>query len=184
MCPARRRGSFQGRQSVRRLTGWEEGIGSVGEQTSLSSSTTILVSSGLSILEDGFTLVRTRGSLLLQLGTADAQGSGYAGAFGIGVATTPAFVAGAGAVPGPITEQDWDGWLYWAPVQLTAAGVITAVANTAMDAQTGVQRIDFDSKAMRKLTEDDTIYGALEVTEVATATLRWRCDSRMLFKLP
>jgi len=141
----------------------------------------------VSILADGVTLIRTRGRLQLYLEAATSGRDGFSGAFGIGVATTAAVVAGAASVPTPITEQDWEGWLFWTAIQLHAGDPITGDAVVDADlvnVQTAVQIVDIDSKAMRKLGEDMTIYGALEVTEVGTATLDWSVDSRMLFKLP
>jgi len=185
---ARPRGSFRGRQSSpRRKVGWEQGPGKTTAQAAISTSSSVIVDAALSVLLDGLTLVRTRGQLLLRLTSATSEGNGFQGAFGIGVATTAAVVAGAASVPTPITEQAWDGWLYWTPIILRSVGVMDGTAANDADsinAVSAVQRIDVDSKAMRKLKADDSIYAILEVTEGGTANLAWEFDSRMLFKLP
>ena len=41
-----------------------------------------------------------------------------------------------------------------------------------------------DSKAMRKLNVQDSIYAIIEVEEIATATASVFMDTRMLFALP
>ena len=171
-------------QSQRRRVGWEEGIGQVADQTNFTGSASDLVSSALTVLLDGLTLVRTRGVLQFSLLTASAPSEGFAGAFGIGVATTAAVTAGASSVPTPITEQSWDGWLYWVAIKAVSMSVVDQTDDSPLNVGLASQTIHVDSKAMRKLREDDSIYGAMELTEIGTATLRWAFDSRMLIKLP
>ena len=183
-----RRGSFQGRPriSVRRATAWEAGIGGTAVQTQAGSSVAILANAGVAALEDGLTIVRTRGRLHLRLGTAGAALNGFTGAFGIGVATSAAFTAGAASLPTPITEQGWDGWMYWRALQIVAVDVIDGGAANDKDGITGnvaYQSIEIDSKAMRKFTKNDTMFGMLEVIESGTAVLDWWVDSRILLKL-
>ncbi len=183
---ARQRGFNRALPGRRRATSWEEGVGGVAVQTAISASTSVIATSALSILIDGITVVRHRGSALFFLNSADASLSGFRGAFGIGIATTPAVVAGAASVPMPITEQDWEGWMYWQRIECTAAQAIAGAAaddGDAISQVTAVQRFEFDSKAMRKVDEDMSIYAALEVTETGTAVLNWALDSRILVKL-
>ena len=47
---------------------------------------------------------------------------------------------------------------------------------------TGANKIEVDSKAMRKFNADESIYGAIEVIEVGTATMQFAFCSRMLVK--
>jgi len=65
---------------------------------------------------------------------------------------------------------------------LVAAAV--ALQTDFINVETAVQRLTIDSKAMRKFTEGESFYVALEVTLTGTAVLNWQVDSRMLFKLP
>jgi len=184
---ARSRGLSRGHPSTRRKVGWEQGVGQVAVQTQVNSSVALIATAALAVLDDGITLVRTRGSAMFQLESATSGLDGFAGAIGIGVATSAAVTAGAASVPTPITEQAWDGWLYWNRLDLRAASVMGSAAASDIDilnSVTAVQRFDIDSKAMRKLRVDDSIYCAIEVTEVGTAVMSWRIDSRMLFKLP
>ena len=186
---ARQRGYHQGlTRTVRRKTSWEEGIGGIAAQTAVNGSGVKLAASAVALLVDGVTLVRTRGRLQIYLSSATAAFDGFAGAVGIGVATTAAVTAGAASVPSPITEQDWDGWLWWRAYQVFASGPIVAAAaalqTDAVNQQVAVVNIDIDSKAMRKVGIEDTIYFALESSLTGTAVAQWRVDSRMLFKLP
>ena len=185
---ALRRGLSQGRliRGPRRKNSWAAGIGGDAAQTQITGAGSTIVTSAVTG-GDGVTLVRTRGQLLLFCRTADAALAGFTGAFGIAVATTAAIVAGAAAVPTPISEQGWDGWLYWHAIQLISAGVVdgTAVLDELQpNVMSFAQRIEIDSKAMRKIKEDESIYAVLEVQEDGASIMNWYVDTRMLFKLP
>jgi len=184
----RRSGFPRGRTiPPRRANSWDFGPGQAGAQSQITGSVTTLASASLSVLVDGLTLARLRGMFHSYLSAAAAPQDGFVGAFGIAVATTAAIAVGATAVPSPITEQDWDGWLYWTPVFLVSPGVIDGTVSddrSSISGQTGSQIQVVDSKAMRKLNEAESIYGALEVSEVGTATMNWHFDSRILLKLP
>ena len=173
-----RRGSFPAR-GPRRLNSWDDGTGGVPAQT-ITGSTVAFVGNAVSVLTDGTTLVRTRGQLDVILAAASAAGDGYQGAFGIGVTTQAAVAVGITAVPTPITEQTWDGWLYWTPISVHVGEATAGDKNWA----SGAQRTTVDSKAMRKLKEDQSIFAVWEVTEIGTATATIFWDSRALFKLP
>jgi len=47
----------------------------------------------------------------------------------------------------------------------------------------GYYREEVDSKAMRKIAPNETIFGSLQVVEVGTAVMEAFFDSRMLVKL-
>ena len=81
--------------------------------TTRSSSGSAFLGSGVTPVVSGLTLVRTRGQLFATLAVSSAAGDGYTGVWGIGKVTAAAFAAGLTAIPTPITEADWDGWLYW-----------------------------------------------------------------------
>ena len=151
------------------------------------SSSATKLTTGAAVLVDGVTLVRIRGQLTIALETAAAKADGYHGAFGIGVVTVPAFTAGAASVPTPITELDWDGWLYHQFINVKAADAIAAGAAANEPGQVhnvlAVQRFDVDSKAMRKLRINDIIFAVMELTEVGTATAQWFFNCRALLKL-
>ena len=173
---ARARRDF--RQGPRRGRGWASGPGGTAI-TTVSSTSEVFLGAALEVVADGQTLARTRGRLLAQLDVAAAIGEGFTGAFGIGVATFAAVTAGINSVPTPITEQDWDGWLFWSAIQ-----VIAGDASDVGLSRGATQIIDVDSKAMRKLKDDMAIYACVDMVEIGTSQVRIFFDSRMLFLLP
>ena len=160
---------------------WEPGVGVnafTGGTSVSSASASIIVGVGAEVLEDGLTLIRMRGTLQVFLQAAASQALGFDGAVGIGIVTKPAFTIGVTAVPTPVTEQDWDGWLWWksfavrGPIDLGGSGLPS-------------HHWDIDSKAMRKMRLGDTIYMAVEHSKLAgTATIEYNADTRILLKLP
>ena len=169
---AHTRGFSQGRTRSRRQTGWEEGPGTLTVHTP-SSSSALILGNGQEALVDGQTIIRLRGYVELVLETAAAAGDGFTGAFGIGIASAPAFAVGITAVPTPITELEWEGWM-WHQIFSVHSGVSSR------------DRVAFeiDSKAMRKIGTDEVIYAAWEGTESGTVTSSIALGTRMLVKLP
>ncbi len=98
------------------------------------------------------TVVRTRGQLygrVLESVVADTESWG---ALGMAVVTEVAAAAGAASIPGPLTDSFWDGWFLY---------VFISVALRFDDA-TGIStptqvRVDFDSKAMRKIEDNESL---------------------------
>ena len=105
--------------------------------------------------------------------SAGSTGDGFFGAIGIGKVTSSAFSIGVTAVPMPIDEVFWDGWLYHQ---------FFSIHSSLSNARTGIS-IDIDSKAMRKLQGEETIYAAIQVIEIGVATMNVHLDTRMLFIL-
>ena len=177
-------------RSQRRKTSWSVGPQSGTEgipATTISSSISAVGGVGVAVLEDGLTLVRTRGEAVLQLVTAAAAGDGFAGALGIANVTSNAIGVGITAVPTPITDDNWDGWLYHRFFALISSGAITANAATDTDQvlpTSGSLRFEIDSKAMRKVNSDTSLIFVIQVSLVGTASMFWSANSRMLFKLP
>jgi len=180
---APRRGFRPVRIGSRRQTSWGLGPGGTAP-TVVNSNVAIFLGSFVSPTVDGDTVVRIRGHLSAYLLLATATNDGFAGAFGIGIASAAAITAGAASVPTPITEQDADNWLFH-----QYFSVKSPVAFASGAAQNGPDiassfRMDVDSKAMRKVSSDAGIYAMVEVVEVGTASMEVAFDSRMLLKLP
>jgi len=163
----------------RRKTSWNQGPQNTG--TNITGTGPVLGTSRVDILASAITLVRFRGYVRFYLSTANAALSGFQGAIGIAKATTAAVIGGVGVVPTPRAEENWDGWIYHRYIDVRA---ITATIADGVNAAAVNLGFEIDSKAMRKMTVDESIYVALEVTEEGTATMRWEFDSRMLVKLP
>jgi len=169
---ARRSRGFQ-RTGARRRSGWENGP-VIDLQVTSSGQ---VISTGIVALSDGITLVRSRGLITLQLLVATAAAAGFSGAFGLAIVTTDAF--DASAVPDPVTEAGWDGWVWHSYFHLKAP--LAGVVNNAGLLE---REIVIDSKAMRKWRENETLFLASEHTITGTATMSVEADIRFLAKLP
>ena len=177
--PRSRRGFSQGR--TRRLTAWGLGPGGSGA-ASIASSTSTILGSGVVPLVEGLTAVRLRGSLQAYLKTSDAANGGFHCALGIALATDEAFAVGITALPEPVTDPGFDGWLFHRFFDLHSFGATIAESMNAA----GLASIQFevDSKAMRKIPVGMTMYAVLQSVELSTATMSVFFDSRVLAKLP
>jgi len=177
---ARSRGLPRGRvQSQRRRTDWSEGTGGTAGLGLTGAATTSFVGSALVPTVLGATIVRIRGQFDFMLTLATAAGDGFQGAVGIGIASTAAVTAGIASVPTPITEQGAESWLWW-----HVFSVHNPVVSSSGITRSGFQRIEVDSKAMRKFEDAAvTLYAAIEIVETGTATMTVRHDSRVLAML-
>ena len=171
--------------SSRRKSTWSQGPGGTTLTVITGSSSTILGAGSIAL--EPITLVRTRGELLMYLESAVTARDGFLGAFGIGIASHQAFLAGAAALPAPITEMDWDGWLYHRIINVQAAGPIVVATASQIQLQvhdtTAALRVEVDSKAMRKLGPEMVQFAMLEVVEVGAANMVVEFNSRVLDKL-
>ena len=181
---ARRRG-FPLARAPRRKSSWQIGPGSSAVTTFTATSSAFLGSAVVALV-DGLTIVRTRGELLLKLRTAASGLDAMIGAFGIAVATEAAVTAGAGSLPTPVVESNWNGWLYHRFFTLNPGGVIDGSAATDHDivnSTSAALRIEVDSKAMRKFRTEDSLFAMIEVAESGAVTMDAWFDSRFLIKL-
>ena len=162
----------------RRTSGWFGGpsSGTDGSSQSIGSNSVVIMTTGAATATDGLTLVRTRGELSLQISTASAIGDGFFGAFGLCIVSVQAFAVGATAVPGPVGEENWDGWFYH-----SYFNVYANAANVTGDHAQVVTTVD--SKAMRKLQDNEVIIGVIEALEVGGSTLLVHFNCRILVKL-
>ncbi len=177
---ARSRGFPQVR-SPRRRKAWDAGIGQVAAQTQITGSGVVIVNATALAAQDGLTILRVRGNLTVRVVPGASLGDGYTWAFGIGIATSAALTAGVASIPTPITEQAWDGWMFWATGSLKA---MSGTVATALAAGNLFERVLIDTKAMRKIAVDEGLFGAIETTEIGTSTLDWHVDTRILSALP
>ncbi len=172
---ARSRGAYRGRpQSSGVARDWATGPGGTGV-TTLTASGVAILGSGVSPGAAELTVMRTRGVVdMFLLGSGAADGDGFFGAIGLGKCTNAAFDVGVGSVPTPLAEVDWDGW-YWHQFFSVHNPDITFGGSPAVH-----YRAVIDSKAMRKFDFRETLYAAIEVVEIGTATLNVFLDTRML----
>ncbi len=172
----------------RRLMSWTFGpsSGTGGSEQTVTATGSTLLTGAVTSVEDGLTIVRLRGELTLHLFTASTAGSGFFGAFGIGLASLQAVTIGVTAVPTPIDEEDADVWLYHRFFTIAAGDVMAAASASSQGLQSGnlSLRLEVDSKAMRKFPENMAMFAAIQVTESGTAAMGVQFNSRTLVKLP
>ena len=163
----------------RRLTTWEQGPGGTSFTTLTDTSPTI-VGAGAVLVGERATLVRLRGDAYVQLLLAAASGDHMSGALGIGIVNDQAFATGISAMPAPITEQDWDGWIWW-----KAFAVMVVTDTEAVDSALNSWHFPIDTKAMRKMQAGDTLFISAQASvEGGTVSTKIFVDTRALLKLP
>ena len=169
---ARRFQSALRTRAPRRPTSWLTGPEQVDLSRTIVGNT--IWATGLQILEDGVTLVRTRGQAYIRIAVSAAATDFMSGAMGIAIASENAFGAGVSSLMDPFNDSEWDGWLWH-----TFFHVGGSTGGT--DA---VQRFEIDGKAMRKIAALDVIYGVTRIQlEGGTVTAHTGADTRMLFKV-
>ena len=175
-----RRGFPARSRSLVRKTVW--GFGPDAAQIALSATGSTLFTTGI-VLNNlaQVTIVRIRGLCAIQLLTVDAVGAGFFGAIGIGIVSTPAFTAGIASVPTPITEANWEGWMFH---QFFDVRSLTTTLGDGANAVKAVENMVIDTKAMRKFGQDETLMAVVEVFESTNASMELTSDMRVLVKLP
>ena len=171
------RGSRFPRRSAR-STSWELGPSEVNGGFTLSGAALWAGTVTTSLPKS--TLIRLRGLVRVTLLTAGSAGDGFFGAYGIGLFTKEAVAIGVTAVPTPLSDENWDGWIwhsYW-DVRSTTATIADGV-----NAGGVVKDVDIDSKAMRIWTDEYTLLGVSEAVESGVATCEIQGSSRALIKL-
>lgn len=162
--------------SVRRKTTWD--IANFGSPANLTADGSILFPLAFTALQEGLTIVRLRGELIIS--TSGTSGDSADLAVGIGIATSEAHAVGVTALPSPITDGDWNGWFYhrW------CSSISTATVNVS--SQSLNFRFDVDNKAMRKLLVGTVMFAVMEMdNEAGTGiTASVILNTRVLFKLP
>ena len=175
---ARRSGFQRGHRGTRRGTTWALGPQEV--DGSLSATGSELWSGAVATTLGEVTLIRTRGHVSSYMEASSAVGTGFFGAWAIGITTAVALAAGIASMPTPLTDATWDGWLWH---NFFDARAITATIGDGVNAFSCVARAEIDSKAMRRLEDDMVLFGVTEVVEQASGLLETQADTRMLFKV-
>ncbi len=185
---ARQRGFRpRGRPISGRQTAWGFGPGDTAVTTFTATSKSIMGTGlGLTAGTGKATIARLHGEFSAYLTSASSANNGYSCAFGVGLVTLVAFGAGVASIPGPLTQLDWDGWMFHKLFSCVTVAAMSGAASGDADNQLSTVaaiRFDVDSKAMRKMDEEVILVGVLEVVELGTAALSALFDSRLLLKL-
>jgi len=156
----------------KRLTSWASGPEGLLFQTVVAKAG---FPTGVAPAED-LTIVRTHGDLLVRLTTSDDVGSGMDFGFGICIVSDQAFAIGQTAIPGPLTDAEWDGWFVHKLFNI-AGSIFNGTGPTSV-------RYEINSKAMRKFTVGNSMVAMIETAnEVGAVTIRANLLTRILSKL-
>ena len=164
-------------QKVRRPTFWE---GTDFNQNVTTGAAIIqsLVSEAVLENSPNPTLIRMRGEGLVTL-TASAATPGRCVAF-LGIKLTTAAALAGAAVELPSTDIGSE-WIWWTAIPLFLSGGSVAAPNS--DGRTIVRRFMIDSKAMRKVTQNQVlVMVAQNVVVTSTQTFDVLGGLRILFK--
>jgi len=158
---SRRRGTFWGRSPA------DTGI------TTLAAATAVIDSSAVPLTQSQ-TLIRTRGQIIIQ-SDQTATSEQPVGAVGMAVVSSQSVAVGVGSVPTPYTDQDSDLWVMH---QYFATDLRF---ETAIGFQSVMRVFEFDSKAMRKMEDGQTLIFVVENGH-ATHGLQYYLQFATLFK--
>ena len=125
------------------------------------------------------TVTRTRGDLWVVSDQTVATEEPF-GALGMAVVSDQARAAGIASMPTPITNEDSD--LFFVHQFWQAGFVFNQIDATGVQLGNYWSHYSFDSKAMRKLNDDQAIVVTMENAE-ATNGVRYILKFRMLIKL-
>ena len=171
---------FRGSRVARRQTAWQQGPESVGAAIT-STSAALWSATGASMASGReVTIVRTRGWMHAVMNISDTAQGGFRGACGIGIATIEAIAAGVAAVKHPLGDIEWDGWLWHSVFDVRT---ITSTIADGSNAAAVSQRVEIDSKAMRKISDEEVMFGVVEVVEVGISSMQLWANTRVLVKL-
>jgi len=171
---------FRGARGPRRKTAWQQGPEAAGVIFSTTSSALWDATGSSMVSGREVTIVRTRGEVNIILNVCNASLGGFRGALGIAIATPEAIAVGITAVKTPLADVDWDGWLWHSMFDVHA---ITSTISDGVNSSAVQQRITIDSKAMRKISDEQVVFGAIEVVETAVCNMSVFANCRVLVKL-
>jgi len=103
--------------------------------------------------------------------------SGWDCALGVCLVTENAFAAGTTAMPGPRTDQAWDGWILHRLFQLRSTG------GASVDFIPTQYRTELDSKAMRIAKDNMRLVALFETSEHGSVSMSVTLQLRLLSAL-
>jgi len=165
-------------RSRKRLSAWDEGP--VDPGTTITGTGVSVWNTGIVLVnESKVTIVRTRGQIMFSIvGAVGADGDRMEGAIALGIVSSDAFAGGV--TPDPIDDASWPGWFWYHHFDVTDGDIAGGNNSSAVSR---VQRIQIDSKAMRKWGENETIFGVVQAVETGALSVEFVARTRMLFKL-
>ncbi len=120
------------------------------------------------------TIIRTRGQVSTALSVGIAGDVDVIGAYGMCIVSDNAAGIGITAVPLPFDDAAWGGWFVWRSFSMRYE------FTSGVDARFTMQSEEVDSKAMRKVSTDETI---LIVAQSQVGAFDISAPLRLLLKL-
>jgi len=161
------------RSGPRRATDWSASA-DLTAFVALAGSTSA-ITQVFTPLAGGETIIRTRGIFSWKTDNQAASENQF-GAYGIAVVSEPAATVGITAVPTPGTDGAWGGWLYH--TYFASGTNFSSGVGVAFD---GIYTITIDSKAMRKIDEDDRLI--MVVQNLSVTGMQFWDSERLLSKV-
>ena len=158
-----RRGGRTFTRGVRRPVDWSASANQ-SAMVPVAAATAVLLESFTPIV-GGETVIRTRGIFTWQTDQLIASEDQF-GAVGMCVVTAQAVSVGISAIPHPATDAAWGGWLWHS----FFASSWSFLSSTGVEANIQHQII-IDSKAMRKVDEDERLVMVCENTNATQGFL-------------
>ena len=146
--------------------------------TSTRSVFALLAGSGtgadplVSQIPEESTILRMRGSLLFPKNVPDTGGGPADSQFAVGFGVTAIRDSNADSYPAPISEGDWDGWMF---LRQSAVSPVDSIGTMV------------DVKSMRKVKSGDFFFISFEASagvNVLNTVGLWMLDLRILLLLP
>jgi len=108
------------------------------------------------VTPDSITLIRSRGQGAVHFDSVNSGDTVQVG-IGLGIYTDDAFGIGATAMPGPLTDADWD-WVYYKTLMFGPAHVAAETPDSIL----WNFWFEIDSKAMRKMKANQVLAWIVE----------------------
>ena len=123
------------------------------------------------------TLVRTRGQIDVKSSDTGAVNDDVRWTAGLAVMDAKQVAAGVTAFPFPGSDSNWDGWFWW------STGIVRQVMTPDFSEGLTYNRKVIDSKAMRKIGQDQVVACVIETQNAAgTNGILVSVSARFLFK--
>ena len=170
---------------VRRRTIWDDGPITATDGQQMSAAGKSVWATGVVLALDAMsTITRMRGIVDLYLELSTSAGDGMTGAVGLGIVSSDASGIGQTAIPGPVSDPSWPGWIWYHYWTVRGVAIQSAGSDTARNAFADLHLV-IDSKAQRIMKTGETLIGMFEVgTETGNAAVRGFGQVRVLLKLP
>ena len=114
----------------------------------MATTTSVII--GSASFTDKSTIIRSRGEVSLVPNNVGADAT-LIGAFGMGIVSAEAFVAGTASIPLPFSDSDWVGWF------MLRSFAYQYEFHSAVASLISSRSWEVDSKAMRKVGPNEVL---------------------------